>query len=168
MAKTREDINGEFAAFDFADSLPEFATGVGSEAPRHRTPQAVAAGDVARGAVQRSLAAVGMSGIALIHLLDLPGKLEETPYLGVAYCGLIAMSMVLAGAFAHRESRRMWLAAGGLAAATFLGYCVNRIWGMPGAMDDVGNWLEPLGLASLFVEAGVVTLSAAAFRRLRG
>jgi hypothetical protein len=32
---------------------------------------------------------------------------------------------------------------------------------MPGATDDIGNWLEPLGLASLFVE-GLTVLAALA------
>jgi hypothetical protein len=38
---------------------------------------------------------------------------------------------------------------------------INRTVGMPNATEDVGNWLEPLGLASLFVEA-LVTLVAGA------
>lgn len=58
----------------------------------------------------------------------------------------------------RRHDRRAWLAATVLAAAVLLGYVVNRSVGLPGAMDDIGNWLEPLGLASMFVEAVVVVL----------
>jgi hypothetical protein len=57
---------------------------------------------------------------------------------------------------------------GGIAALTFAGYAVNRTWGMPGAMDDVGNWLEPLGLASLFVEGAVALLAAWAVTAVAG
>jgi hypothetical protein len=59
-----------------------------------------------------------------------------------------------------RDERRSWLAALGIAGATLVAYAVNRTVGMPGAMDDIGNWLEPLGLASLFIEGTVVLLSA--------
>jgi len=31
---------------------------------------------------------------------------------------------------------------------------------MPNAKDDIGNWSEPLGLASLFVEAITVWVTA--------
>jgi hypothetical protein len=31
--------------------------------------------------------------------------------------------------------------------------------GMPSSTADIGNWLEPLGLASLFVEAITVAVS---------
>jgi hypothetical protein len=41
---------------------------------------------------------------------------------------------------------------------------VNRTVGMPGAMDDIGNWWEPLGLLSLMVEAWVVWQAVAAAR----
>jgi len=113
----------------------------------------------------RAMASVGLLGIALIHLLDLPGKLDETPYLGVAFIGLIIASTLLAGILAVRDDRTVWLAAGGLAAAVIVGYVVNRTVGLPGAMEDIGNWLEPLGLASLFVEGTVVLVAGMAVRR---
>jgi len=101
----------------------------------------------------RAAAVVGLLGIALIHLLDLQAKLDETPYLGVLYVVLIIAAVATAGALIHLDDRRAWLSAGGLALLTLLGYAVNRTVGMPSATEDIGNWLEPLGLASLFVEA---------------
>jgi hypothetical protein len=108
---------------------------------------------------RRAVAAAGLLGIALIHVLDLPGKLRETPYLGAAYLGLIATSLCLAELMLRRDDRRLWVATAGLAAAVALGYVVSRTVGLPGAMDDIGNWLEPLGLASLFVEGTVVLVA---------
>jgi hypothetical protein len=64
-----------------------------------------------------------------------------------------------------RDNRNVWLAAGGLAAAIIVGYTINRTVGLPGAMEDIGNWLEPLGLASLFVEGTVVLVAVSAVRR---
>ncbi len=108
---------------------------------------------------RRAVVAAGLLGIALIHLLDLPGKLKETPYLGVAYIGLIVTSLVLAEAMLRHDDRRVWTASAVLAGAVLLGYIVNRTVGMPDATDDIGNWLEPLGLASLFVEGTVVLMT---------
>jgi hypothetical protein len=139
--------------------------------PPNRTPLPTVDNVVSRSesredtSLQRTVAIVGLLGIALIHLLDLPGKLEETPYLGVAFIGLIVASVFLAWLLATRDNRNVWLAAGGLAGAVIVGYAINRTVGMPGAMEDIGNWLEPLGVASLFVEGTVVLVAVLAVRR---
>lgn len=39
-------------------------------------------------------------------------------------------------------------------------FVVSRTVGLPGGADDIGNWSEPLGLASLFVEGCLVALSS--------
>jgi len=114
---------------------------------------------VHRALIARAIAVIGLLGIALIHLLDLQGKLEETPYLGVAYLGLIIGCVVVAGMLLHNPTRGVWVAAFALSLATLVGYAVNRTVGMPHATEDIGNWLEPLGLASLFVEACVALVS---------
>ena len=116
--------------------------------------------DHAHRLLARAAAVVGLLGIALIHLLDLQAKLDETPYLGVLYIVLIAAAVATAGALIHVDDRRAWLAAAGLAVLTLLGYAINRTVGMPSATDDIGNWLEPLGLASLFVEATTAAVAA--------
>jgi hypothetical protein len=54
-----------------------------------------------------------------------------------------------------------------VAAGAFAGYVLSRTTGLPGATDDVGNWTEPLGLASLVVEGCVVAVALAALRVLR-
>jgi hypothetical protein len=115
--------------------------------------------------VARAVAVIGLAGIALIHLLDLPGKFHEVPYLGVLYVVLIAGTLVAGALLVHGDSSVGWLLGGGLAFATIVGYVLNRTVGLPRARDDVGNWLEPLGLASLFVEAVVVALAAYALSR---
>ena len=110
--------------------------------------------------VARSAAVVALGGVALIHLLELQGKLKEVPYLGVGYIALIVASIVAAGLLVHSNSRTGWLLAGAAAAATLVGFTLTRTVGLPRSSDDIGNWLEPMGLASLFVEAIVVCLAA--------
>ena len=115
----------------------------------------------------RVLGAALLLGIALIHWLDLGGKMAEVPYLGYMYLALIVGS-VFAAVLLFVRPRAGWTLGGVLALATFIGYCINRTVGMPNAADDIGNWGEPLGVASLFVEGGVVLLSAAVLRLQRG
>ena len=43
----------------------------------------------------------------------------------------------------------------------FVAFVVSRTVGLPNGADDIGNWWEPLGLASLFVEGALVVLAAA-------
>lgn len=113
--------------------------------------------------IRRALAAAGLVGIAAVHLADLPGKMEEVPYLGWAYLGLIAVSLVLAELVATRADRRLMAASAGLAAAVIVGFAINRTIGMPNAMDDIGNWTEPLGMVSLLIEGVVVWVGARAW-----
>jgi hypothetical protein len=108
--------------------------------------------------------AAGLLGIAWIHFLDLADKMEETPYLGVAYIGLIA-GCLAAVVLLVRRDRRGFVLGGTLAAATFLGYVLSRTTGLPAATDDIGNWTELLGVWSLVAEGAVVAFTAAALIR---
>lgn len=120
-----------------------------------------------RAVATRAVGAVGLTGIALIHLIDGIGKYSETRYLFWLYVALMVGSLVLAGALLHRGGRLVWAATGGLAASAILGYVINRTVGLPSATDDIGNWTEPLGLAALFVEGAVVALSGYALATTR-
>ena len=101
-----------------------------------------------RDGITRTLAIVGLAGVALIHLLDAPGKFTETPYLGWMYVALIAGCLVVAGALVRTSDRRAWAAAAALPAGAIIGYVLTRTTGLPQATDDIGNWGEPLGIAS--------------------
>ena len=113
--------------------------------------------------VPRAAAVVALGGVALIHLLELQGKLKEVPYLGVGYILLVAASVVAAALLIHSNSRLGWLIGGGAALATLIGFTLNRTVGLPQSKDDIGNWLEPMAMAAMFVEAVVVMLAAYAF-----
>lgn len=113
--------------------------------------------------IRRALVAAGLFGIAAVHLADLPDKIEEVPYLGWAYIGLIAVSLMLAELVITRADRRLMAASAALSAAVIVGFAINRTIGMPNAMDDIGNWTESLGMISLLIEAAVVWLGARAW-----
>lgn len=112
--------------------------------------------------VRRAALVVGLVAIAAIHVADLPGKMEEVPYIGWMYVGLIAACLIVAELLITRPSRTAFVAAAGLAAATFVGFVLTRTTGLPSATDDIGNWSEPLGLVSIFVEVVVVWFGARA------
>lgn len=111
----------------------------------------------------RATTAVGLLGIGLIHLIDSIGKYHETRYIFWMYVALILGCLVTAGAVLFTRSRLALLAAAGLAASALAGYVVNRTVGLPNATGDIGNWTEPIGLASVFVEGAVVAVATTAY-----
>lgn len=117
--------------------------------------------------VARATAVIGLGGVALIHLLELQTKLDEVPYLGIGYAMLIVASVIAGGLLVARNSRSGWLLGGGAALATLVGFTLTRTVGLPQSTDDIGNWLEPMGLASLFVEGVVVAASGYALSLAR-
>lgn len=114
--------------------------------------------------LRRSISALGLIAIAIIHILDLPSKWSEVRYLGVGYVGVIVVSLVLAERIVMKKSNRDYLLAAALSASVLTGFIITRTVGMPGAMDDIGNWLEPVGLVSIVVEALVVWNSLRAIK----
>src|SRR5258705_8475328 len=103
-----------------------------------------AIGHAAREIVTRSVAAVGLAGIALIHLLASLGKFQETPYMGWMYVGLMLACVAVAAALVRANAQEAWLASIALPASAIVGFTLTRTVGLPQAHDDIGNWSEPL------------------------
>jgi hypothetical protein len=112
-----------------------------------------------------TLAVAGLAGIGLIHLLDSVDTYRETRWLFWAYVLLMAATVVVGGALLHRPGPFWTSAAAIVALAPMIGYVLSRTTGLPGADDDIGNWTEPLGLASLWVEGAVVLTAASVLAR---
>jgi hypothetical protein len=137
-----------------------------ASAPTPRVP-AEALEHAIRHSALRGLGFTGMLAIALIHLLDVIGKIQETPYIGALYILLMLGSIGLAFVILHTGGVLAWSGAGGLAALTLVGFILSRTTGLPDATGDIGNWSEPLGLASMLIEAGVILLSGYALMLAR-
>jgi hypothetical protein len=105
--------------------------------------------------------------VAAIHVIDqggFPGS--KTPaYVGDGYYALELIGAVTAVLLIAGAIRAGWFLAIGVAAGPFIGYILSRGPGLPGYTDDVGNWTEPLGLASLTVEALLFAVAATLFLR---
>jgi hypothetical protein len=52
----------------------------------------------------------------------------------------------------------------GLITTVVIGFTLSRTTGLPGDSADIGNWSEPIGIASLFVEGTLIALSTAVAR----
>jgi hypothetical protein len=117
-----------------------------------------------RDAVGRALAVVGLAGVALIHILDAHDTFVSAPYKGWLYVCLIVGSLATAAILVRRSDPRAWAAALLLPLGAIVAFVLSRTVGLPNGADDIGNWWEPLGLASLFVEASVAALAAAVLR----
>lgn len=120
----------------------------------------------ARQMVARAVAVVGLAGVALIHVIDGIDKFAETPYMGWMYIGLILGAIGTAAALIWGNVREAWIAALLIPLSAMVGFILTRTVGLPQATGDIGNWSEPLGVASLFVEACLVLVSGAALTAL--
>jgi cytochrome bd-type quinol oxidase subunit 2 len=139
-----------------------------TKAPRsdHRFDHHAIAHAVREAAIRGTIA-VGLAGVAVIHAVDSVGKWSEVPYMFWMYMALIVGALAVAGAVLFTRSRAALAAAILVAASAFVGYVLSRTTGLPNATDDIGNWTEPLGLASLVVEGCVVAVALAALRAIR-
>src|SRR5262249_1291243 len=110
--------------------------------------------------IARAVGIVGLAGVALIHVLDAPGTFHDAPYKAWLYVALIVGCLGAAWGLVRSDDRRAWLAAATLPLGAIVAFVLSRTVGLPNGADDIGNWTEPLGLASLFVEGCLVALSA--------
>jgi hypothetical protein len=124
------------------------------------------------GILPAALGAVLALAVAWIHVTDqggFPG--EKSPaYIAIGYYVLEAVAVLVAAALlapAARNRLGTWLLAAAVGAGPMLGFILTRGPGLPDATDDRGNWGEPLGVASLVVEALLILLSLACAAQLR-
>jgi hypothetical protein len=116
----------------------------------------------------RMLAVVGLAGIAVIHILDAPDTFEGVKYIFWLYIAIIVGAIPISLLLLQWSSRLAWIGPALLAAGPLIGYLLTRSVGLPGDSSDIGNWLDSLGLASMFVEAAVLSLSLARLGMGRG
>jgi len=119
--------------------------------------------------IARAVGAVALAGLAVIHVVDLPGTLGPTPLVGIGYLGIIAAAIVIGGVMIARSHWLVWAAAGAVAVSAMGGYVLTRALpgGFLGDHGDVGNWRCPLGIAALSVETLIILLAVLAVWQLR-
>jgi uncharacterized membrane protein YfcA len=104
--------------------------------------------------------------VGLIHLINSPEDLAEGSYTGLLYLANFFGALAAAVGI-YRGSRWGWVLGLLVAAGAFAGYVVSRTVGLPGLPVEE-EWLEPLGVLSLLVEALFVGLYLTVFVRPTG
>src|SRR5829696_5788990 len=89
--------------------------------------------------------------VGLIHMIDAPEDLEEGSYLGFLFVANFLGALVAAAGI-YRGNRWGWVIGLLLAGGAFAGYVISRTAGLAGLPAEE-EWLEPLGVLSLVVEA---------------
>ena len=109
--------------------------------------------------VVRTVGALALIALAVIHVVDLPGTLGPDRLVGSGYLGIIAAAVLIGGVLLARSSWLAWAAAA-VAVSAMGGYILTRALpgGFLGDHGDVGNWRCPLGIAALSVESVIVLL----------
>src|ERR1700746_4003583 len=116
--------------------------------------------DQGRAVGARTVGALALAALAVIHVVDLPGTLSPTPLVGIGYLGIIAAAVLTGGVLLARPHWLAWAAAAAVTASAMGGYVLTRALpgGFLGDHGDVGNWRCPLGIAALSVESVIVLL----------
>lgn len=113
--------------------------------------------------------AVLAGAVVAAHVKDQGGLMAMTSphWLGWAYRALeIGGALVFFALIARFAVRVTWFCAFLVGLGPFVGYILTRSTGLPHANDDIGNWTDPLGLASLCVEGLLMIVSLVALSGL--
>jgi len=108
----------------------------------------------------RAVIAIGLFAVGIIHALEIPGQVSGAAWLTIGFCLLTVVSQGAGLWLLVRPSVLAWEFAGLVCAFAAAGYVLTRSIPVPGDAGDVGNWLEPLGVAALIIEGTVVILAA--------
>jgi hypothetical protein len=94
-----------------------------------------------------------------------PDHLREAPYAGALFIVLSAAALAAAILLVGTNHELAWLGAGALSSSALLAYFLSRSIGLPDLSDDVGDWLNPLGLAAVGCEAAAALICCGVFSR---
>ena len=113
----------------------------------------------------RFVLALAAAVAAGAHIPVIGPHLQEAPYMGVLFVVLTVALFFLAATALIRDSAAVHLATILTCALALIGYAATRTVAFPLLADDVGNWLEPLGIVSVLSEATALAAGLAALRR---
>lgn len=144
-------------------SAPNGLAAVGSATTAETSPDGSLLLSAVREGATRATVAAGLGGLVVIHAIDSVSKWTEARYIFWMYMAAIVAAIVVGGWTIFTRSTGALLAAAGLSASVLLGYVINRTVGLPNATADIGNWTEPIGLASVVIEAATAAVALGAY-----
>jgi hypothetical protein len=101
---------------------------------------------------------------SVAHVPVIGPHLDEAPYMGVLFIVLTAACAALAVATVVLDSRAVYALVVLTCGLAVVGYAATRLVAFPMLADDVGNWLEPLGVVSIVSETVAVVAALFALR----
>ena len=111
--------------------------------------------------VARTIASLGLVGIAWIHIVELPDTIREQAYVGWLFIGAIVASLLLVSILTRTNDMRAWALTGGLAGLVLIAFLFSRVTGLPGFTEYKGVWDDGNGLVSMIADGLVVLVSGA-------
>ncbi|HWC22843.1 MAG TPA: hypothetical protein VG502_11135 [Flexivirga sp.] len=112
----------------------------------------------------RPLVVVAAVIAAAAHVPVIAPHLDEAPYMGVLFVALTTACLALAVTLAVHDGERVYAFSVLTCGLAIIGYAATRLVAFPMLADDVGNWLEPLGIVSVLSEFVVVVGACLAIR----
>ena len=117
--------------------------------------------------LSRWLTAACLAVIAAVHIAIAPDHLREAPYAGVLFIALATAALASAGLLLATRDERVWAAAVALCGGALAAYVMSRSVGLPSLGDDIGDWLNPLGVLAVLSETAALLISGQALRSAR-
>jgi hypothetical protein len=107
----------------------------------------------------RAVGAVALGAVAVIHLVDLPGTMSETPLIAYGYYVLAGVALLGAFLLMTVPDRWVWGLVDLTAFGAVVAYVLSRTTGLPTDTLDIGNWSCSLGIAAISTETLVIMMA---------
>jgi cytochrome bd-type quinol oxidase subunit 2 len=110
----------------------------------------------------RPVVVVATVAASVAHIPVIGPHLDEAPYMGVLFIVLTVACAMLATAALLRDSQAVYALVIVTCGLAVIGYAATRLVAFPMLSDDVGNWLDPLGVVSIAAESVAVAAAISA------
>ena len=104
---------------------------------------------------------------SVAHVPVIAPHLDEAPYMGVLFVILTVACAALAVTLIVYDGPVVYALTVLTCGLAVIGYAATRLVAFPMLSDDVGNWLEPLGVVSIISESTAVAGAVLALARGR-
>ena len=96
-----------------------------------------------------------------------PDHLRGVPYAGSLFIVLSAAALAGALLLMAVDHELVWAGAAALCLSAVISYILSRSVGLPSMPDDVGDWLNRLGIAAVACESAALMICSVVLWRAR-
>lgn len=117
--------------------------------------------------LRRWFTAACLAATAAAHIAIAPEHLREAPYAGVLFIALATAALASAVLLLSTRAEHAWGVVAALCASALAAYVMSRSVGLPSLGDDIGDWVNPLGMLAVLSETAALLVSGQALRSAR-